>query len=148
LWPYSELLHQRIPPLRERREDIQIIANKLVEQLAHDMKRGPVEISENARAALGSYRWPGNIRELRNVLERAVLLPDDGVIHRTGLEFEGPSERTPAANLEFDNLKLKEIEKHFILKALTAEVGNVIRASRRLGIHRSSLYAKLREYER
>jgi transcriptional regulator of acetoin/glycerol metabolism len=112
------------------------------------MKRGPVEISENARAALGTYSWPGNIRELRNVLERAVLLSDDGVIHRTGLEFEGPSERAPAANLEFDNLTLKEIEKHFILRALAAEVGNVMRASRILGIHRSSLYAKLREYER
>jgi transcriptional regulator of acetoin/glycerol metabolism len=85
---------------------------------------------------------------LRNVLERAVLLSDDGVIHRTGLEFERPSERARAANLEFDNLTSKEIEKHFVLKALTAEVGYVIRASRRLGIHRSSLYVKLREYER
>jgi DNA-binding NtrC family response regulator len=142
------MLHLRIPPLRERREDILIIADKLVEQLAHDMKRGPVEISENARAALGSYTWPGNIRELRNVLERAVLLSDDGVIYHTGLEFEGLSERAPAANSEFDNLTLREIEKHFILKAPAAEVGNVICASRRLGIHRSSLYAKLREYDR
>ena len=70
------------------------------------------------------------------------------MILRTGLEIEGPSERAPAANLEFDNLTLKEIEKHFILKALAAEAGDVIRASRRLGIHRSSLYAKLREYDR
>lgn len=85
---------------------------------------------------------------MRNVLERAVLLSGDGVIHHTGLEFEGLSERAPAANSEFDNLTLKEIEKHFILKALAAEVGNVIRASRMLGIQRSSLYAKLREYDR
>jgi transcriptional regulator of acetoin/glycerol metabolism len=85
---------------------------------------------------------------LRNVLDRAVLLSDDGVIHHTGLEFEGLSERAPVANSEFDSLTLKEIEKHFILNALAAEGDNVIRASRRLGIHRSSLYAKLREYER
>jgi transcriptional regulator of acetoin/glycerol metabolism len=82
------------------------------------------------------------------VLERAVLLSDDGVIQRTGLEFEGLSEKSTAANSEFDDLTLKEIERHFILKTFDAEGGNIIRASRRLGIHRSSLYAKLREYER
>jgi DNA-binding NtrC family response regulator len=142
------MLHLRIPPLRERPEDIPIIANKLVEQLADDMKRGPVTIAESARAALMSYAWPGNIRELRNVLERAVLLSDDGVIRTTGLEFEGLAERATEADSELDKLTLKEIEKHFTLRVLEAEGGNVIKASRRLGIHRSSLYAKLREYER
>ena len=142
------MLHLRIPPLRERPEDIPVIADKLVEQLADDMKRGPVTIAESARAALMSYAWPGNIRELRNVLERAVLLSDDGVIRTTGLEFEGLEERATEADSELNKLTLKEIEKHFTLRALEAEGGNVIKASRRLGIHRSSLYAKLREYER
>jgi DNA-binding NtrC family response regulator len=142
------MLHLRIPPLRERPEDIPLIADKLVEQLADDMKRGPVTIAESARAALMSYAWPGNIRELRNVLERAVLLSDDGVIRTTGLEFEGLAERATDVDSELDKLTLKEIEKYFTLRALEAEGGNVIKASRRLGIHRSSLYAKLREYER
>jgi len=105
-----------------------------------------MQISENARAALQSYSWPGNIRELRNVLERAVLLSDDGVINNTGLEFEATAQEAPAANLALNKLTLKEIEKHFIGEALAAEGGNVIRASKRLGIHRSSLYAKIREY--
>jgi len=139
-------LRLRIPPLRERPEDIPIITDKLVEQLSSDMKRGPMQISENARAALQGYPWPGNIRELRNVLERAVLLSDDGVINNTGLEFEGPGQQAPAPSLALNKLTLKEIEKHFIGEALAAEGGNVIRASKRLGIHRSSLYAKIREY--
>ena len=140
-------LNLHIPPLRERPEDIPIITDSLVEQLASDMKRGPVEISENARAALRNYSWPGNIRELRNVLERAVLLSDDGVIHNTGLEFEAPAHAASQMNSKFDNLTLKEVERLCIIQALEAEGGNIIRSAKRLGIHRSSLYAKIREYE-
>jgi DNA-binding NtrC family response regulator len=140
------MLQLRIPPLRERPEDIPIITDKLVEHLAYDMKRGPLRVSDNARTALLSYSWPGNIRELRNVLERAVLLSDDGVIHNTGLEFEAPAQHAPVASPAFGKLTLKEIEKHFILSTLESEGGNIIRASRRLGIHRSSLYSKIREY--
>ncbi len=139
-------LRLRIPPLRERAEDIPIITDKLVEQLGYDMKRGPLRISDNARAALQNYSWPGNIRELRNVLERAVLLSDDGVIHINGLDFEAPMQQPAAPAPEFGNLTLKEIEKHFVLQAMESESGNIIRAARRLGIHRSSLYAKIREY--
>ena len=139
-------LRLRIPPLRERPEDIPIISDKLVEQLAIDMKRGPLHISDNARVALKNYSWPGNIRELRNVLERAVLLSDDGVIHNTGLEFETPSPHPAPANPVFSNLTLKEIERHFVIQTLEAEGGNIIRAAKRLGIHRSSLYTKIREY--
>jgi len=139
-------LRLRIPPLRERREDIPIITDKLVEQLALDMKRGPIEVSDNARPALLNSPWPGNIRELRNVLERAVLLSDDGIIHNTGLEFEGPSHQSAAPVPALNHLTLKEIEKHFIVQTLESEGGNIIRAAKRLGIHRSSLYTKIREY--
>jgi DNA-binding NtrC family response regulator len=139
-------LNLRIPPLRERPEDIPIITDSLVEQLASDMKRGPVQISDNARAALRNYSWPGNIRELRNVLERAVLLSDDGVILNTGLEFEAAAHGASQANSKFDNLTLKDVERLCIIQALDAEGGNIIRSAKRLGIHRSSLYAKIREY--
>jgi len=139
-------LRLRIPPLRERREDIPIITDKLVEQLALDMKRGSIQVSDNARTALLNYSWPGNIRELRNVLERAVLLSDDGIIHHTGLEFEAPTHQAAAPSTALNNLTLKEIEKHFIVQTLEAEGGNIIRTAKRLGIHRSSLYTKIREY--
>jgi DNA-binding NtrC family response regulator len=136
----------RIPPLRERLEDIPIITDKLLEQLGGDMKQGVLRISDNARAALQRYPWPGNIRELRNVLERAALLSDDGIIRKISLEFEPASQQDLAATPSSTNLTLKEIEKSSILQTLESEGGNVIRAAKRLGIHRSSLYSKIREY--
>jgi DNA-binding NtrC family response regulator len=140
------ILRLRIPPLRERLDDIPIITDRLLEQLGSDMKHDALRISDNARMALQHYSWPGNIRELRNVLERAALLSDDGVIHKTGLEFETPSRLDSAADPVSMNLTLKEIEKRSILQTLESEGGNVIRAAKRLGIHRSSLYSKMREY--
>jgi DNA-binding NtrC family response regulator len=139
-------LRLRIPPLRERLDDLPIITDRLLEQLGSDMKRDGLRISDNARIALQHYSWPGNIRELRNVLERAALLSDDGVIHITGLEFETPTRPEPAPQAAFSNLTLKEIERRTIIETLEAEGGNVIRAAKRLGIHRSSLYSKIREY--
>jgi len=139
-------LRLRIPPLRERIEDIPEITDRLLEQLGSDMKQDRLRISDNARAALLRYTWPGNIRELRNVLERAALLSDDRVIHNTGLEFETPIRQEASEKPNFSNMTLKEGEKMTILQTLEAEGGNVIRAAKRLGIHRSSLYAKIREY--
>jgi DNA-binding NtrC family response regulator len=135
----------RIPPLRERLEDIPAITDRLLEQLGGDMKHGVLRISDSARVALQNYPWPGNIRELRNVLERAALLSDDGIITKFGLEFDPPSHQK-LANTVSAHLTLKEIEKSSILQTLEAEGGNVIRAAKRLGIHRSSLYSKIREY--
>jgi DNA-binding NtrC family response regulator len=144
-------LRLRIPSLRDRLEDIPIITDMLLRQLGSDMKRGSLEISDRAQSALQQYAWPGNIRELRNVLERAVLLSDDGVIHRTSLEFEPSSSPVPAASITTtpatSNLTLREMEKQSILQTLESEGGNVIRTAKRLGIHRSSLYSKIREYE-
>jgi DNA-binding NtrC family response regulator len=139
-------LRLSIPPLRERLDDIPMLTDALLEQLGIDMKRGALRITDNAREELQRYSWPGNVRELRNVLERAALLSDDGIIHKTGLEFEAPTRQDPAAIPMFANLTLKEIEKHSILQTLESEGGNVIRAAQRLGIHRSSLYLKIREY--
>jgi DNA-binding NtrC family response regulator len=136
----------RIPSLRERLEDIPTITDRLLEQLGSDMKRDPLRITDSARVALQRYSWPGNIRELRNVLERAALLSDDGVIQNTGLEFETPLNQAPPAQPDFGNLTLKEIERHTIIQTLASEGGNVIRSAKRLGIHRSSLYSKIREY--
>jgi DNA-binding NtrC family response regulator len=139
-------LRLSIPPLRERLNDIPIITDTLLDQLGTDMKHGSLQITDNARLALQHYSWPGNVRELRNVLERAALLSDDGVIHKIGLEFESPLLQDHAAIPEFANLTLKEIEKRKILQTLESEGGNVTRAAHRLGIHRSSLYSKIREY--
>ena len=135
-----------IPPLRERLEDLPIITDKLLEQFSWEMKRGPLRISDNARLELGQYSWPGNIRELRNVLERAALLSDDRVIDKIGLEFEFSERQALASDVGMKNLTLKEMEKRHIAQALELEGGRVTRTAKLLGVPRSSLYAKMREH--
>jgi DNA-binding NtrC family response regulator len=135
-----------IPPLRERLDDLPMITDRLLQQLSFDMKRGSLRISENARASLQRYSWPGNLRELRNVLERAALLSDDGLIDNTGLEFESPLRQDFAGHAPATSLTLKEMERAYILHMLELEGRNVIRAARRLGLPRSSLYAKIQEH--
>lgn len=139
-------IRMRIPPLRERLEDVPIIADKLLEQLSWDMKRGSLQISYSARLELQHYSWPGNIRELRNVLERAALLSDDGVIRDTGLELELPPAVDFDPSASVTNLTLKEMERHHIHQVLESERGRVSMAAKRLAIPRSSLYAKIREH--
>ena len=139
-------LRLRIPPLRERVVDIAVITDKLLEQFSWDMKRGKLRITDSARLELERYSWPGNIRELRNVLERAALLCDDGVIHNTGLEFETSERSSIAANVVACNLTLREMEKRYIIQVLESAGGHVSQAAKRLGIPRSSLYAKIHEF--
>ena len=137
----------RIPPLRERIEDLPVITDRLLEQLSFDMKRGTLQITDNARRALEHYSWPGNIRELRNVLERAALLSDDCLIDNTCLEFESPLRQDFAHKAKDKGLTLREMEKRFIVDALAAEGRNVVRAAKRLGMPKSSLYAKILEHQ-
>jgi DNA-binding NtrC family response regulator len=139
-------LSLRIPPLRERLEDIPILTERLLQQFNWEMKRGPLRITDNARSELQRYSWPGNVRELRNVLERAALLSDDGVIDKTGLEFEISEREVLAPSVPAKNLTLKEMERRHIVQALESEDGSVTRTAKRLGVPRSSLYAKIREY--
>ena len=132
-----------LPPLRERREDIPLLARNLLLQLSKDMGK-TVEITAAALEKLRHYSWPGNIRELRNVLERALLLGSSSVLDPASVRFDplnvpgtfaAPSVRT-----------LEEMEKEHIQTALSLENGRVESAAKRLGIPRSSLYSKLKHY--
>jgi DNA-binding NtrC family response regulator len=132
-----------VPPLRERLEDMELIAEKLLDGLAADLGRGKLSLAADALAALKAYSWPGNIRELRNVLERAVLLCEGRVLGRRDLRFEpAPAdEAAPGAALT-----LEEMERAHIERVLQAERGHVETAARRLGIPRSSLYQKIKRF--
>jgi len=105
-----------------------------------------MKISSSALAMLERYPWPGNIRELRNVLERAALISESNVLRPEHLLFQ------PASNLGAfapgeSNGTLKELERAYIFHVLNAEGGSVERAARRLGIPRSSLYNKMRRFD-
>jgi len=141
----------RVPALRERPEDISLLAHTLLERLSHELGRPGLGLTAEAETALRAYPWPGNLRELRNVLERAVLLSSHATLRVADLEFNGfaiarmltdPLEES--GNAPELHLTLREVERRHITRVLEAEGGHVGRAAQRLGIPRSSLYQKLR----
>lgn len=133
------------PPLRERVEDIPTVAEYLLEKVAADLGRGEIRLDPDSIKALQSYSWPGNIRELRNVIERAVLLSEQKTIGLKDLQFDGNAGNR-AAYLD-SSLTLGQLEKQHIQRVLREEQGRVEKAARRLGIPRSSLYQKLKKYQ-
>jgi transcriptional regulator with PAS, ATPase and Fis domain len=136
-------LQLRLPPLRERVEDIRILAEEFLLRISSELDRGPLELSPGALDRLERHPWPGNIRELRNVLERAALQSSGSVIGAEDLGFD--FERGAVAD-SLAGLTLREAEKRLIERALAEERGNVDRAAARLGISRSSLYQRIQKY--
>jgi transcriptional regulator with PAS, ATPase and Fis domain len=132
----------KIPPLRQRVEDIVPLAEYLLHSIGRQWGREQIGISAGARRALESYAWPGNIRELRNVLERALLLAEFDALDVEHLQFQ-PSAAASLFVLQ-PNGTLKQMERAYIRHVLEAERGSVERAARKLGIPRSSLYNKMR----
>jgi DNA-binding NtrC family response regulator len=127
------VLSLRIPPLRERLEDVPALARALLAP--------GIELSRDAGRALQAYAWPGNIRELRNVLERAQVLSPEKMIDTTDLHLE---HRPPEPSE--DRLTLDELERRHIERVFTREKGKVARAAEVLGISRSTLYHRLERY--
>jgi DNA-binding NtrC family response regulator len=143
-------LQLQVPPLRQRAEDVPLLARALLQQLAADMGRPATELDDGALDALRRHPWPGNVRELRNVLERAVLLHDPGTVSAAHLAFDrfagGPAAAEGGGAGEGPLLTLREMEALHIRRCLDAEGGHVGRAAERLGIPRSTLYSKLKEH--
>ena len=131
------------PALRDRKEDIPVLAQYLLEKFGADLGRGEVRLGADGLEALQSYSWPGNVRELRNVIERAILLSDQKTIGLKDLHFDG---RAGAQIYLNSNLTLIELERQHIERVLQEEKGRVERAAKRLGVPRSSLYQKLKRH--
>jgi DNA-binding NtrC family response regulator len=136
----------RVPALRERPEDIPILAWRLLEGFSADLGRRGLTLSETAEARLGEYSWPGNVRELRNVLERALLLSGGDVIEAEDLRFEGPGGAAIESVRPGSPMTLEELEKQHIARVLDRLGGRVAEASQQLGIPRSTLYQKIKRY--
>jgi DNA-binding NtrC family response regulator len=135
----------RVPPLRERPEDIPSLAESLLRRLAAEMGRGAVTLSQEVAGELTRYAWPGNVRELRNVLERGLLACDGPTLERRHLRFERVVEPA-AAGLPPGGVTLEELERLHIQQVLEQERGQVIATAERLGIPRSTLYQKIKAY--
>jgi len=132
-----------IPPLRDRREDLPKLADTFVHRFANQLGKQPPQLSQEAMDLMLDYSWPGNVRELQNAIEHALVLAD-------GHEISGallPKElRLPAKGLAANQAPqtLAEMERHTLMEAVRRANGNKKRAAEILGIHRPTLYAKLK----
>ncbi len=136
----------KLPPLRERKNDIPLLVNGFLEKFSDGHERART-ISEDAVARLLAYDWPGNVRELENAVERAVALGSGPILHvgdlPSNLQY-GTQERLPDKD-EF--LPLDELERRAILRALREAGGDKLAAARLLGIGKTTLYRKLKQYD-
>ena len=142
--------HITVPPLRDRREDIPILADHFLKKYAAVVKKSIRAISADALQVLRQHAFPGNVRELENAIERAVLYettdrlqPESLLLHQ---RQEGSQPATSAPTDATDILTLKEAERRAIIKALKATGGNISAAARTLGIYRSTLYQKMEKH--
>jgi transcriptional regulator with PAS, ATPase and Fis domain len=132
----------QLPALKERREDIPSLADWFLNISAAKENKSKLKLSNEALALLKNYNWPGNIRELRNVIDRAVILSDD-VILPEDLPYEIQSNTQTASS----DLSLSSVEKDHIQKVLRYTNGNKTKAAEYLGIGLTTLYRKLEEYQ-
>ena len=134
-------LHITLPALRERREDIVPLAERFLSQFARKYHRVLEGMDATAREALEAHRWSGNIRELQNVMEKAVILSEGSIL--TGKDIQLESSRGSAGSLK----AISEAEEERLVRdALQRHGGNISAAAKMLGVSRPTLYAKLKKY--
>ena len=135
----------KVPPLRERKEDILPLAEEFIEKFSARESSGTRRLSAEVKDYLITYNWPGNVRELQNVIERAVILSNSDLIKMTDLHF-GRSNDIFESHEKKSLHSLAENEKRYILQVMDHVEGNQSRAARILEMDRSSLWRKLKTY--
>jgi two-component system response regulator HydG len=136
----------RIPPLRERREDIPLLADHFVERLSHELGKEMTGLSEGAMKTLMDHDWPGNVRELENAIERAMVTAKGRLLSEDDFGFLGKAAGVRAWTPP-PNVSLQDLERMAITAAIDRTHGNIKEAAANLGIDRSTLYDKIKRYE-
>ena len=131
-----------IPPLRERGNDIVLLAEHFSRQLSRRYGLGDMQISEPAHRKLLRHSWPGNVRELQHVVERAIVMASGHVLEADDIEFSRMAEQAPPPEI----LNLEELERNAIMTAIGRSNGNLSQAAGLLGITRFTLYRKIEKY--
>jgi DNA-binding NtrC family response regulator len=131
-----------LPPLRERKQDIPLLALYFLRRYAARYHKATTGFDDGALQALNSYPWPGNVRELDHAVERAVLLAQTDLIQPSDLSLETVRE----APAKLDEMSLEDVERVLIQKAMGRYGGNVTQAARALGLSRSALYRRLQKH--
>jgi two-component system, NtrC family, response regulator len=144
------LITIHLPPLRERRTDIRILASRTLQTVGQVYRRRAVGLDRDAIAWLDAQPWPGNIRQLRQTVERTVLVTEDDVL--TADDFRGAADMAPQEAARdtlppVGSMTLDEIEKAMILKSLKHHAGNISKVAEALGLSRAALYRRFDKYE-
>ncbi len=129
-----------VPPLRERKEDIPVLAKRFLERFSRKYHKDEMKLSHEAIDRLCDYHWPGNIRELEHTMERAVILNDNSEIGHFNLSLSESNQGQP------NGLNLEEMEKHLVSKAIEQYQGNISKAAKELGLTRAALYRRMEKY--
>jgi DNA-binding NtrC family response regulator len=135
-----------LPPLRERTEDIPLLANHFLQIYNAKYKKQVHKISDATITRMGVYHWPGNIRELQHAVERAVIMSNSNVLQPEDFNFNISHAENDQDNVTIEQFNLDEVEKILIRKALKKYNGNITQAANELGLTRSSLYRRLEKY--
>jgi two-component system response regulator AtoC len=154
LYHRLDVFHLRLPPLRDRREDILPLAVKFVRNFATKMKKPKLELAKETERILRNYAYPGNVRELKNLIERAVILTTGPVIEPSAIVLSGPTRDTSSPS-EFFSVKLEpsgqpptleSLEAQYIAKLLTFAQGNRTQVARLLGVSYPTIAKKIADY--
>jgi DNA-binding NtrC family response regulator len=137
----------QIPPLRDRREDIPLLARHFIERISVELGKDVQDVTDGALRVLVDHDWPGNVRELQNAIERAIVTCKTQVLDEADLRFMAQGSQATTEWTAPTHLPLQEVEKRVIKATLRELKGNVKAAAEALGIDRSTLYEKIRKYE-
>lgn len=131
-----------VPPLRDRVDDIPILANHFLKAYCEKYNRDPMRLNTHALEKLSNHTWPGNVRELQHAMEKAVIMSDSAVLLPSDFEFRPPASKS----LHHHELTLAEMEAKYILDCLRRNGNNLSITASKLGITRQTLYNKMRRY--
>jgi len=158
------VVQMKLPPLRERKEDIPLLLKNFLREADEKLETGEKELSKDSRAAILKYDWPGNVRELENVIKRACILSAGAVIEKRDLLLDEDTshsikdfleeklrrylkDMTKVTNFKLYDTVLSEVEKALISIVMRETNGNQLKTAKVLGINRNTLRAKIKEYK-
>lgn len=133
-----------LPPLRERKEDIPVLAEHFIQIYSNKYKKKINKLSAGVLRKLQTYSWPGNVRELQHVIERALIMCDHNTLTEADFYLSAPA--ASVSELAIDSYNLDEVEKNIIEKVLKTHSGNVSKAAADLGLTRTSLYRRMEKH--
>lgn len=136
----------KVPPLRDRKEDILLLAEYFLQMYEQKYLKHNLRLSKYARNKLTDYSYPGNVRELQYTMERAVIMSEKEVMEGDDIVFSPLEKSIPEQNLIHDMHNLEDLEKSTIEKVIAKHQGNISKAAKELGITRTSLYRRMNKY--